>query len=193
MGIHATRDEFFEAVEALPERARLGLIASAGYLASGHSGYASGGDLFGETVLRVAEGTRRWPLAVDLSTFLRNAMRSVVSDTRGRVDMSAKRRVGLDDALASRCPRTREALGFADSAEAEALAAEERRWALAAEGWARLALAEDELALMVLEGMLADMTKAEVVKARGMTDRQYRASMGRLHTALARLGREIRS
>ena len=184
MGIHATRDEFFEAVEALPERARLGLIASAGYLASGHSGYASGGDLFGETVLRVAEGTRRWPLAVDLSTFLRNAMRSVVSDTRGRVDMSAKRRVGLDDALASRCPRTREALGFADSAEAEALAAE---------GWARLALAEDELALMVLEGMLADMTKAEVVKARGMTDRQYRASMGRLHTALARLGREIRS
>jgi hypothetical protein len=188
---HATRDEFFKALEGLPESARLALMAQARHHARGHSGYSDGEDLFSEAVLRVANGARKWPVNVDLVTFMGNAMRSIVNGERGRVDMSTRRRVDLDDALS--CPHTHEALGLARSAEDDAADAERARLGTAAARWARLMLIEDELALLVLDGMLRDLSKQEILRAHRMTDRVYRASMGRVASALHRLGKEMQS
>ena len=191
MQTHATREEFFKALEGLPESGRLALMAQARHHARGHSGYSDGEDLFSEAVLRVANGARKWPIGVDLATFMGNAMRSIVNGERGRVDMSTCRRVDLEDALA--CPHSHEALGLASSAEDEAADAQRARLGTTASRWAQLMLAEDELALLVLDGMLHDLSKQEILRAHRMTDRTYRATMGRVASALQRLGKEIQS
>lgn len=191
MQTHATRDEFFKALEGMPESARLALMAQARHYARGHSGYSDGEDLFSEAVLRVANGARKWPVGVSLATFMGNAMRSIVDGERGRVDMSMRRRVDIEDALA--CPHSHELLGLASSAEDAAAEAERARLGATAARWAQLMLVEDELALLVLDGMLQDLSKQEILTAHRMTDRVYRATMGRVATALQRLGKEIQS
>jgi hypothetical protein len=51
MGIHATREEFFNALKTMGEKGRIGLMAQASHLASGRSGYESGEGPFNESVI----------------------------------------------------------------------------------------------------------------------------------------------
>lgn len=182
MGIHATREEFFEAIEALSEPERLALAAAANHHASGHSGFACGKDLFNEAVVRVADGSRQWPMDIPVAVFLRNVMRSIASGERGLLHMSPARWKSLsgdelreEDALAAYAR---------PSAEQEALANERRRIGEALLEFVRTKLSADGDGISVLDLWANGYTAAEAREELGMSDARYRATRARVRMRL---------
>ena len=172
MANHASKEEFIEALWRMSDEQKAGIDSTARHYAKGRSGYTDGDDLLNEAIFRVAEGRRKWPIQVPIEVFIMNVMRSIVSGARQKSDMSREHR-SYDDA--DDCEE-----GFLvdwfPSAEDQALAAERTCLGGAAINFARRTLADDQLALNVLEGLAADLTASDMREAFGVDKKQFHAA-----------------
>lgn len=188
MAVHASKEQFIEALWRMSDEQKAGIDSTARHYASGRSGYTDGDDLLNEAIYRVAEGRRKWPIDVPIEVFLINVMRSIVSATRQRSDMSREHR-SYDDA--DDCEE-----GFAldsfPSAEDQALVAERAFLGGAAIKFARRTLAGDRIALNVLEGLTADFSAADMREAFDIDKRQLHAARQRVMSRLTAWARSHR-
>lgn len=187
MGPHATREQFYQALDALGERQKISLRRLAAFHAGRNSGFESGDDLLGEIFIKVAEGKRHWPLRVDLLVFLGNAMSSLADNQRKLVRNRPGRWESLtppgeDGAAAAHAERL--IAGHAPSAEEEALANERRRMARSAVERAGRMLDADREARGVLERMADGFDAEETRGEMGLSDARYKAARERVRLRL---------
>ena len=184
---HATREEFYAALDALPERKRIALGRLAKFHAGRNSGFESGDDLLGAIFIKVAEGERHWPLRVDLLVFLGNAMSSMADNQRKLVRRKPSRWVSMTPPpeLAS-APDYAERFyaEHAPSAEQEAITGQRRRMAQAAVEFAGRMLEDDGEAYGVLERMAGGNVAQETREEMGLDDARYKAARERVRLRL---------
>jgi RNA polymerase sigma-70 factor (ECF subfamily) len=163
---HATLAEAARALACLPaaDLKRAGLIARGranGLRALGWE------DLLHEAVLRILDGTRRWPRDVPMIALLAQTMRSIASDTRRREFVEA------------------------DEAERPVTAAQDNlEDALDASGRlmrVETRFAQDAGALALMEGLQRGETALETQHRTGMTPRAYDAARKRFWRGVAAL------
>ena len=187
MGTHATREQFYQALDALGEGERISLRRLAKFYAGRNSGFESGDDLLGEVFIKVAEGERRWPLQVDLVVFLGNAMSSLADNQRKLVRRTPSRWVSMTPPEGSDAnAEDGEHLDLEPrpSAEQEAIANERRRMAQAAVDFAGRMLQGDQEAYGVLERMANGYAAGETREEMNLDDAGYKAARERVRLRL---------
>ena len=170
-------EEALSAFAALTDKDLVALRKSAASRLGG-TGYTEPADLIYEALTRCLDGRRRWPAGVPFPIFLANAMRSIASSERQahgvrlsirESDFSSE---GSGDAL-------ERLVGHAPSAEEDAIAAEEARFATACAEELRGALRADPMARAVVDGWLSDLEPKEVMRERELTAQEYKAARQR--------------
>jgi hypothetical protein len=182
--MHATVDEFIEALGRLTMEERLGLLAIAGKYAS-RTSYTCGKDLLSEAIYRVAERQRLWPRGVPLERFLANAMRSIANHDRERADQQSSHR-SLDE----EAPPFTGAVGLlSPSAEDLLVEAQRRAGGRAAIEHVRQALAADPVALQVLGGISIGLEARQMLVSCDLDHARYHAARQRVMSRLIDYGR----
>lgn len=169
-----------EALDALTpvQRNRLRLQGDA--LASGL--LKTGEDLLHDAVSRTLEGSRRYRQDVDVSTYLRNAMRSIASAERAKE--SRQEPLGDPSDESSNINRI-----ASPESPSESTVIEEIDCAgLVARLRETLTLSGDQDALAILERRLEGWTNEEIMELESMDPRRFHAARKRLLRAAVRLG-----
>ena len=137
-------------------------------------------DLLHEAIVRLLDGSRRWPRDVSLVAFLRETMRSIASDHWRRLEEP----VVMSEAELGVHQETGE--GALDNA-IDPVASPERRVS-AAETLARIeeAFKGDENALKVMAGMAIGKSPKEIQEEAGMNKTRYASTQRRIQRGLAR-------
>ena len=140
-------------------------------------------DLLHEAVARLLDGSRQWPRDVSLVVFLRETMRSIVSDHWRRLEEPV---VMAEADLGVRGVHEETDEGALDNAT-DPVASPERR-ASAAETLARIeeVFKGDEDALKVMAGMVIGKTPREIREEAGMNETRYASTQRRIRRGLAR-------
>ncbi len=137
-------------------------------------------DLLHEAIVRLLDGSRRWPRDVSLTVFLRETMRSIASDHWRRLEspvIVAESELGVNAVTGE---------GALDNAMDPA-ASPERRLS-AAETLARVeeVFRSDDDALKVMAGMASGKSPQEIQEETGMNKIRYASTQRRIRRGLAR-------
>ena len=160
---------------------------------------AEGSDLLHELYARVFEGTRHWRVGEDVLGFAIGAMRSLADEAnqkgrREQVTASPGTRQAGEPSVAD--------LGLANRAgvvddvhrpitpEDNLMAADERRLIAAYRKTALEALADDETAQLLLEGMLEGIKGQALQELTGLDDTAFASKQKLVKRRLERLGRD---
>lgn len=168
---------FRDALEELSPAQLVRLSRWADYLALGLP--MTGEDLLQTAVTRTLEGSRNFPSEVSVSTYLRNAMKSIASARREHFSRfepleGAGDESGHIDRIASRMPSPEEKTMHR---------IELTRWLARL----RSRLAGDKDALKLLDYRLEDWQNAEIMEVESMDQKRFDAARKRLERAVARL------
>lgn len=172
-----TRREFFDAIHSLDIKQELTLYNFSSKLLEGTQ-YGSGVDLLHEVIIRVLDGSRGWRRDISIGSFLHESMRSVASvDTRH----PQRRPLCYEDWMEVGLASTRENDNeFACSPEELLIQRQEEEIRREVLGGAKERLARDQDAMAVLQGLAREMTPAEIRKAFGITEPDYKAARARI-------------
>ena len=137
-------------------------------------------DLLHEAIVRLLDGSRRWPRDVSMVVFLRETMRSIASDHWRRLEepvVMAEAELGVHEETGE---------GVVDYA-IDPMASPERRVS-AAETLARIeeAFKGDGDALKVMAGMAVGKSPKEIQEEAGMNGTRYASTQRRIRRRLAR-------
>ena len=138
------------------------------------------GDLLNEAIVRMLDGSRRWPRKVPLVVFLRETMRSIASDHWRRLDKSivaAESTIRADAETGDGGVEMAPDLSMepeARSAAAETLACVEE------------AFRDDADALAVIVGMVCGQSPREIQEENAMNETRYASTQRRIRRGLIR-------
>jgi RNA polymerase sigma-70 factor (ECF subfamily) len=165
------------ALQALSDADLVRLKALARLWSRGLPGGIGWADVLNEAVLRVLDGSRRWPADVPLLAFLSGVMRSICDDHWRR--------------------RRREPRAEADAAfglSAEDTAPDPERTLAAAQALVEVhrLFARDPCALKIISGLADGLTASEICRHYGVAERDYDTARKRMRRALLRDGLTLR-
>ena len=182
MPSYASTQDIFDAVERLTPDERVAIWRSASRFLVG-TRFSGPADLFYETVDRLLQGRRHWPLSLDFCVYLHGAMESVAGTDRQRHENALRSRAPLEDMLdcardgALRTESVLERLLRQERVEVAARAADE----------ARRSLEGDPNAQRVIDGWIAGLSPGEICLAYLMSDSAYDAARKRALRAIHKL------
>lgn len=175
-----TIDDFFDAFRAMPSSDYTQLKLQANRLVGGTT-YTHGMDLLHEAVDRTLSGERTWPPGIPLVTFLYNAARSIAHASRTSANVRM-RKIEYQHDVDDIWPDDEKCSGEVESTEAIAIARERYRLCEQAVCSVREAMANDPIGLLVLAGILSDMTPAEMRATHRLRESVIKAARQRVHT-----------
>ncbi len=185
MTLYATTQDVFQAYADLSPQERRMLHAVACYHIGG-TRFSGPLDLIHEALALSAEGRRRWPISVSFPVYLANCMRSVADSDRGRAENSRRSSACLDELMewssrgADPSPNGEEIL----------IAEQERRFATTILDQTRSSFeVRDAQAIDVLDGMLANMSTADIRAAFNLTAADFAAAKKRVLRRIENLAR----
>lgn len=164
------------AIQALSDTDLVRLRALAQLWSRGLPGGIGWADVLNEAILRVLDGSRRWPADVPLLAFLSGVMRSICDDHWRR-----RRRE----------PRA-ETDGFGLSVEDTAPDPERTLAAAQALVEVHRLFAHDHCALKIISGLADGLTASEICRHYAITERDYDTARKRMRRALLRGGLTVR-
>ena len=172
-------DEIVDALNRLSNADLRRLEMSARFRTIGHS-ELDWRDLFNEAVTRLLDGSRLWPRNVTLVAFLRETMRSIISDYLRR---RKNRPVLLGSELNSG-----DGQGYDVVENASDLKEEPGRHASAAEILANIeaVFRDDPEAMLVITGMACGKLPTEIQEEADMNPTQYATTQRRIRRTLTR-------
>lgn len=152
----------------------------------GGTNFTSTFDLLHEVLYRHMTGDRSWPVGVNLMIYLINCARSVASSSR---QLAEHANLSLDAMMESedsdwKPPRHGARMDFAPSAEDVAIANERLRRCQQAAEDIREEMRDDPIGRMVLAGILADLTPAEMRQSFNARESTIKAARQRVHNRL---------
>ena len=165
------------AIQALSDTDLVRLKALAQLWGRGLPGGIGWADVLNEAILRVLNGSRRWPADVPLLAFLSGVMRSICDDHWRR-----RRRE----------PRAEADVAFGLSAEDTAPDPERTLAAAQALVEVHRLFARDPCALKIISGLADGLTASEICRHYGITERDYDTARKRMRRALLRGGLTLR-
>ena len=174
--------KFFDAFGRIPDRDRIQLTLQLDALLSGTC-YTSSDDLMHEAIHRILSGQRTWPDGVTILALLYNVCRSlshasrISSEKRNRVDVDPNLLPASDSET-----RHRPRMGTVESAEETAISRERLRICEEAATSIRMKMRDDPIGLLVLAGVLADMTPLEMRVIYSLSETAIKAARQRVHT-----------
>jgi DNA-directed RNA polymerase specialized sigma24 family protein len=166
--------EFSEAIENLDraEEARLRQLASG----LAYFGNIDAGDLLQEAITRGISGARKWPKDVSLIQFLAMTMRSIVD---GELKKARRRPQPLENEVDGGDQEDTNSQGFGQRSDDILINREERARLLAVfEG--------DDVAQLVVEGMLDGMEGGELRNLVGLDPKEYASKRRAIRRAINR-------
>jgi RNA polymerase sigma-70 factor (ECF subfamily) len=163
------------AIHALSDADLVRLKALAQLWSRGLPGGIGWADVLNEAILRVLDGSRRWPAGVPLMAFLSGVMRSICDDHWRR-----RRRAPRADADL--------ALGAEDTAP------DPERMLVAAQALVEVhrLFAHDPCALKIISGLADGLTASEICRHYAIAERDYDTARKRMRRALLRGGLTLR-
>lgn len=175
MSTHANTAQILSAFQKLTDDELLALRKYAQTLI-GNTSFTEPLDLIHEALARALDGRRNWPMHVNFGLFMALSMRSIVDAERSRQENQRGRRVSIDDLLDS----SPDLASAQPSVEEELIAMEQFHLASQAAAKARVALAEDQDALRVLNGMLGGLSPQEMCSTYSMSPKTFDAARHRV-------------
>ena len=175
----ASIDEIIDALNSLSDADIRRLEIAARFRTIGHN-ELDWRDLFNEAVTRLLNGSRKWPQGVTLVTFLRETMRSVISDyRRGRKNSP----ILLETELQSGDSQSYDVVE-----NTPVLTDDPERQASAAETLAKIeaVFRDDSEAMLVIIGMASGKSPTEIQEEANMNPTRYATTQRRIRRALAR-------
>lgn len=184
MTAYATTEDILRAYQTLSDSELLAVRAAARRYLDG-TRFSEPLDLVHEALTLALDGRRNWPTHVDFAVFMAMTMRSVADADRKRHGTALTSRVSVEDML----ELVPERAGFHPSVEDELLASERLAIARMVADIARAALAADEEALAVLEGMSSGLAPCEIREAHGLSAKAFDAAKHRAMRKVRAAGR----
>lgn len=182
---YATTQDVFQAYASLSPKERRMIHAVACHHLGG-TRFAGPLDLIHEAVFLSAEGSRRWPLAVDFPIYLANCMRSVADTDRNRAENRRRSSACFDDLM----EWSTHGADMAANCESLLIEAQERRRAQEVLASARASFEQtDTRAINVLDGMLANMATPDMLDEFNLTARDFAAAKKRVLRRIENLAR----
>ena len=175
----ASTNEIVDALNRLSDADLRRLEMSARFRTIGHN-ELDWRDLFNEAVIRLLNGSRHWPRDVTLVTFLRETMRSIISDyRRGR----RNRPVLLETELQSGDDRNYDVVENTPD-----LTGNPERQASDDEILAKIeaVFRDDPEAMLVITGMACGKSPTEIQEGADMNSTQYATTQRRIRRTLTR-------
>lgn len=186
MAIHATTDQVIEAIEQLTEGdwMRIQRWAAQIILETRHSPFSEPRDLINETLTRMLDRRRKWPLSIPFRVVVAKTMSSINNHETDKMDNKPFAHVDYEAWQAQR-----QELEFDEvwcSAEDSAMARQQRRIRVEALHAADLALENegDTLAREVLRGMLDELSESEMAARIQAGPKQIEAAKRRIQRRL---------
>lgn len=168
--VDQTTVDVARAIRALSDTDLVRLKALARLWSRGLPGGLGWTDVLNEAIVRVLDGSRRWPPGVPLLAFLSGVMRSIC-DEHWR---HARRELREDDAAADEAetsPDPERTLAAAQALEA-----------------IHQLFARDPCALKIIAGLAEGLTADEIRRRYGLSEREYDTARKRMRRALLRCG-----
>ena len=182
---YATTEDVFQAYADLSPKERRMLHAIACHHLGG-TRFAGPLDLIHEAVFLSAEGSRRWPMAVDFPIYLANCMRSIADTDRNRAENRRRSSMCFDDLM----EWSIHGADMGPNCEDRLIAAQERRRAQAVLARARASFEQKDVqAINVLDGMLSDMATPDMRREFNLTAGDFAAAKKRVLRRIENLAR----
>lgn len=171
----ANTNQILEAFSQLADNELKALSHSASKLLAG-TPYSEPSDLIHEALHRALDGRRHWPTDVNFGAFICMTMRSIASSDRERAKAHKMFNISSDD-LSDWSGHEQM---HSKSAEDAFMEIEQMQIAHKAADAARVGLADDDLALKVLSGMMAGMSAKEMRDEFKLDGRSFDAARHRV-------------
>lgn len=186
---YAKPEDVFSTYEKLEKKERRTLHGIACYYRRGTS-FADPLDLLHEALARSAEGRRRWPLRMDFCAHIMLSMRSIADAERNLHANTRASSAGFEGLMEWGSADIE--IDFHPSAEAQASRAQESALAecLVAQARECWEASRDRQALDTLDGMLMDMSTAEICAWRRLDACEVKAAKKRILRKLGSLARQ---